>query len=325
MTPATARGFLPPLGMATGIESFARRQNAVITARQARAAGLTKSAVRARLARGRWQVLRPGVYLTHSGPIGPTETARAVVLAAGEGAVLSHESALWVRRVGPAPAVWTVLVPHGRRRTVEGAQLIRTRRVIQRRSVNSFPTSSLQSAVIDVADREGSSVDEITALIATLCQKGLTTPERIVAELASRRAHRLRRPLQLVLGDVAGGVESLAEHRFLTDVIRAHGLPDFASQVRSDQGRADFHNHAFGVRAEVDGLAFHAGRFRADRQRDRRASAQGITTIRVTWWDVDRDPCDVAHDLAQILRRRGWRGSPVACSPACQLGSRRPA
>lgn len=298
---------------------IARRQNGVVTAQQARDCGLTRSAVRARLARGEWQVLRPGVYLTHSGPVGASEIARAVVLAAGEGAVLSHEAAFWVWRVGPAPDLWSVLVPHGRRRTVEGGELIRSRRAIGRRLVNGYPTTSLQRAIVDVADRPGASVDDITALIATVCQKGSSTPERILTELAARRAHRMRRPLRLILGDVSEGVESLAEHRFLTRVIRAHGLPGFAAQVATDAGRADFNCSEFGVRAEVDGLAFHAGSFRSDRRRDRKASAQGVTTIRATWWDVDQEPCDVARDLAQTLRWRGWSGAPLACSPTCPL------
>ena len=253
--------------------------------------------------------MQHGVYLTHSGPIGESETARAALLAAGKGAVLSHESVLWVWDLGPAPKAWTILAPHARRRVIEGAELIRTRRPFSTRSVNGFDTTLLPRAIMDLADRPGAKVDDVMALIAKVCQKGLTIPKRLSTELSGRRAHRMRRPLELILGDVAEGVESLAEQRFLTRVVKAHDLPPFAMQVATDQGRADFLTEEFAVRAEVDGVAFHAGGFRSDRRRDRKASAQGVITIRATWWDVEDEPCDVAQDLADTLRARGWTGA----------------
>lgn len=297
----------------------ARRQSGVVTLQQALRAGLTPGAVRARLQSGKWQRLHRGVYLTHSGPVGDDAVAWAVLSAAGEDSLLSHGSALWVWRVGPLPAQWTVLVPHDRRRSVEGADLVRTRDLPRVRSVNGYRTTSLQRAIVDVADVPGAAVDDVIALTAKVCQKGLTTPERILKELASRRSHRLRRPLRLILGDVKDGIESLAEHRFLHGVVRAHELPPFEMQVITGQTRADFTNKAFAVSAEIDGLAIHAGGFRADRRRDRKASARGVLTVRATWWDVDGEPCELAQDLADTLRGRGWTGTPVPCSPTCTV------
>lgn len=194
-----------------------------------------------------------------------------------------------------------------------------TRSLPRARSVNGFPTTSLPRTIIDIADRPWAAVDDIIALTARVCQRGLTTPARIGRELASRRAHRLRRPLQLILGDVDEGIESLAEHRFLQGVVRAHGLPPFAMQAVRGRSRADFHNKEFSLSVEIDGLAFHAGGFRSDRRRDRKASARGVLTVRATWWDVEDEPCDLAGDLADALRQRGWRGRPVPCSVRCAL------
>lgn len=295
----------------------ARRQSGVATMHQALKGGLTPGAVRARLRSGRWQRLHRGVYLTHGGSVGDDAAAWAVLLAAGEDALLSHDSALWVWGVGPLPAQWSLLVPHSRRRRVDGAVLVRTRDLPRARSVNGYLTTSLQRAIVDVADVPGAAVDDVIALTAKVCQKRLITPERIIEELASRRGHRLRRPLRLILGDVTDGIESLAEHRFLNAVVRAHELPPFAMQVSTGQNRADFANKQFAVSAEIDGLAFHAGAFRADRRRDRKASARGVLTVRATWWDVEDEPCDLAQDLAETLRERGWTGTPVPRSSAC--------
>ncbi|USQ75111.1 type IV toxin-antitoxin system AbiEi family antitoxin domain-containing protein [Ornithinimicrobium cryptoxanthini] len=295
----------------------ARWQGGVVTLQQALRAGLTPGAVRARLQAGKWQRLHRGVYLTHSGPVGDDAVAWAVLLAAGEDALLSHGSALWVWGVGPPPTQWTVLVPHDRRRRVDGAVLVRTRDLPRARSVNGYRTTSLHRAVVDVADVPGAAVDDVIALAAKVCQKGFTTPERIIEELASRRGHRMRRPLRLILGDLTDGLESLAEHRFLHGVVRAHELPPFAMQVIMGQTRADFANKQFAVSAEIDGLAFHAGAFRSDRRRDRKSSARGVLTVRATWWDVEDDPCDLAQDLADTLRGRGWTGTPIPCSRTC--------
>lgn len=301
------------------LERVARRQYGVVTAEQAMASGLSRDAIRWRLARGRWQILQRGVYLTHNGPFGHRETAQAVLLRAGSPAALSHESALWVWRLAPAPERWTVLVPNARRRQVSGADLVRSRRFTQR-TVDGLAVTSVQRAIVDVADRPCARMDDVIALVASACQRNVTTAHRLLTELADRRAHRRRRQLRLVLGDVSEGIESLAEHRFLHCVVRAHGLPSFTLQRIADGGRVDFDNAEFKVCSEVDGLAFHSGaRFRADRLRDRRASARGVLTVRSTWWDVEEEPCDLARDLAHTLRRRGWAGRPIPCSPTCPV------
>ncbi|USQ78507.1 type IV toxin-antitoxin system AbiEi family antitoxin domain-containing protein [Ornithinimicrobium faecis] len=297
----------------------ASRQHGVISVQQALEAGLTPGTVRARSKGGQWQRLHRGVYLTHSGPVSDEAVAHGVLLAAGPDAVLGHDSVLWAWGLQSVPSRWTVFVPHDRRRRVDGAVLVRLRDMPRARHVNGYHVTSVQRAIVDLADLPGAVVDDIIAVTAKACQKGFTAPERISMELASRRAHRMRRPLRLILGDVEEGVESLAEHRFLHRVVREHGLPGFVMQVVSGRSRADFLNEEFAVSAEVDGLAFHAGRFRSDRRRDRKASARGVLTLRATWWDVDDEPCDVAQDLAQTLAQRGWTGQPSPCSPTCSV------
>ena len=57
------------------------------------AAGLTRHAVYARLASGRWQRLHAGVYAAYSGPLARESQLWAAVLGARPGAVLCHQTA----------------------------------------------------------------------------------------------------------------------------------------------------------------------------------------------------------------------------------------
>jgi hypothetical protein len=70
-----------------------RRQAGVITRAQAMAAGLTRHAVYARLASGRWQRHHAGVYAAYSGPLARESQLWAAVLGARPGAVLCHQTA----------------------------------------------------------------------------------------------------------------------------------------------------------------------------------------------------------------------------------------
>ena len=68
-------------------------QAGIVSRQQALAARMTHEQVRFRVRSGRWRQLYRGVYATFTGKL--TDRARlwAVVLAVGEGAVLSHETA----------------------------------------------------------------------------------------------------------------------------------------------------------------------------------------------------------------------------------------
>ena len=75
------------------LEQLVEVQSGAVTRGQALAAGLTDIMISENLDRQRWQRLHHGTYATFSGPV-PRDTALwAAVLRAGDGAVLSHETA----------------------------------------------------------------------------------------------------------------------------------------------------------------------------------------------------------------------------------------
>ncbi|USQ81858.1 AbiEi antitoxin N-terminal domain-containing protein [Ornithinimicrobium faecis] len=293
----------------------------IMTTALARRRGLTLKAIAHRVRTGRWQRVYRGVYLTNSGSLSWETRAAAALASIGLPAVLGGFSALAVYGLEKKGGRLHILVPNRRSASCSGARVVRVRAMPNKTYiVKGLRVVSVAHAVIDVADRPGIPMDDVIALCAKVCQQEFTTAEDLIAELSSRRAHLRRADLRLVLGDIGDGIESLAEHRFLQRVVRAHGLPEFSLQVQKEHGRVDFVNDDFRLVVEVDGMLWHAGdRFRSDRRRDRKTSAEGGLSVRVTWWDVSDDPCDTAADLAKTLRHRGWTGTPRPCSKDCPL------
>ncbi|WP_109473814.1 type IV toxin-antitoxin system AbiEi family antitoxin domain-containing protein [Ornithinimicrobium cavernae] len=297
-------------------------RHGVITTALAHEDGLSTKAVAHRVNSGRWQRLHPGVFLTNTGAITWEIRAAAALAKAGQPSVLAHFSALAVIGLAKKTRGLTIMVPNRSQVTVRGARIIRTRS-LEGAFMDGLPVTPVSRSLIDVADLPRITMDEVISLCARACQQGSTTADKLLAELARRRQHARRADLRLALGDVADGIESLAEHRFLRRVARAHGLPTFTLQVRKALGRVDFDNEEFRVTIEVDGQLWHAGeRFHTDRRRDRKTSAHGGVTVRATWWDVSQDPCDLAADLARIFTHRGWQGSPQPCGPRCHVARR---
>src|SRR5262245_33851521 len=68
------------------------KQFGVVARAQALAAGITDEVIEGRRAGG-WQRIVPGVYATFSGRLSREARLAAMVLHAGDGAVLSHETA----------------------------------------------------------------------------------------------------------------------------------------------------------------------------------------------------------------------------------------
>src|SRR3984893_12271523 len=98
------------------ISVLAQRQAGAISRQQVLDAGLTPQLIIRRLQRGRWQQLFRGVYAVFTG-LPPRETwLWAAILSAGEGAVLSHQTAAELHGLldPPADAIY-VTVPSTRR------------------------------------------------------------------------------------------------------------------------------------------------------------------------------------------------------------------
>ena len=161
-------------------------------------------------------------------------------------------------------------------------------------------------------------------LVIRVCQAGLTTAARLRAELATRPRQRWRSLLLDLLADVADGVQSPLERRYLQRVERAHGLP--RGERNHQEGGPGTHLYRdvryrqYCLLIELDGLEAHPGRHaHRDRRRDNRSARDEHTTLRYGWHEVTGEPCDVAVEVAEVLAARGWTDPPRRCGPGCTI------
>lgn len=305
------------------LDALIRAQHGVCSTVQALAGGLTEDAVRWRVATGRWQRLGRGIYRAQTGDLDWWGRAHAALLRGGDGAALALTAAEFVHGVSTdPPPVLSVWVPAGREVSRLPGTRVRSRsgyRVVVRRGL---AVTSPARTVLDLAEAPGVGWREAVATAARWVQRRRVTADELADALAATPRHRHRRSLELALGVVAEGAESLLEVGFVRHVVRAHGLPEPTLQLPADgpgeRLRRDAEFERWAVVVELDGRLGHEGEALArDRRRDRRAAARGRVTLRAGWVEVDAEPCALAVDVHETLRARGWPGSARPCGPHC--------
>jgi hypothetical protein len=288
-------------------------------------AGVTSRAIEHRLKSGLLIALYTGVYALGHDALTVDGRRRAVVLACGEGAVLSHRSAAgaWGMRPDSSPT-WNVTVRTASRRRAGGA-------------VRVFRHPTLRD-------------EEITTLEGI----PITTPARTLLDLASVvPVHQLRRAIEraeeLERFDLRALHHTLEAHRgrpgtrvlaALLKDMQAHGLTRTRSdlealflQICLDHRlpRPTINRHRDGreldatwpgrdLIVEIDSWRHHRSRtaFGRDRAKDRRALLDGRRTARYTGDELESRPAAVAAELRALL------GLHRACSSLLpqQLGKK---
>ena len=315
----------------------ADRQRGVITRTQAISAGLSRDAVAARLASGKWRRLHGGVYATFSGPPDRQAALWAAVLRAGPGAALSHWTAAELDGLADRPkvddfgeasdSVIHVTVPACRRvEPVTGVVVHRRRdaaRVVH--PVRLPPRIRLEETVLDLVGVSGD-VWEAVGWITRALGRRLTTADLLRQALANRSRLRWRADIVCVLSPGWAGIQSLLEFRYLRDVERPHGIPVGRRQVRARRGSAiEYRDVLYDeqkIAVELDGRSAHPNDTRwQDVRRDNAAAASGIVTLRYGYREITARPCAIAAEIGEVLRIRGWSGSLRPCSRDCPAGS----
>jgi hypothetical protein len=301
------------------------RQARVIARWQAQAAGLNSWQIDNLLRNRRWQCLHYGVYAAFTGEPPQSALLWAGALRAGPSAVLSHQTAAELDGLlgGPSTLIH-VTVPHSQRsKPAPGIRIHRSSRSIGMKQYRGLPPQTMtEETLLDLAEA-AATFDDVISLIARACQRRLTTPFLLGETLGMRAKVRWRGEISRALGDVAGGVQSALEYRYVRGVERAHGLPrpDRQAQAACHGGQIfrDIHYRQYRVAVELDGTASHPDAQRwQDKHRDNAAAADGIVTLRYSWADVTERPCETAREIATVLARAGWRGTLRRCGPACR-------
>ena len=307
-------------------------QCGIVDRAQAKRAGFSDRQIWHRLRSGRWQRVHEGVYATFTGPLDRDARMWAALRRAGDGAMLSHETAAEVHGMidKPASGAIHITVPAGRRPIRRGS----VRGVVIHRSGQSrpqlpitwkLPRTRIEDTVLDLIDA-APTFQHAYGWIARAVTRDLATVGMLRAALATRRRARYRAELAVAFGASDGGVRSGLELRYSRDVERAHGLPSAQRQARRElAGRTHYRDNWYAkyrVCVEVDGPTYHRDeQVWKDKRRDNLNLAEdGAETFRFGPVEVTELACESAAMVAAALARNGWKGVPRPCRrPGCLL------
>lgn len=294
------------------IAQIAAHQHGVVSREQLLEAGIGRSAIDHRIGNGRLHRVHRGVYLVGHPRPAPHALDLAAVLACGDGAVRSHESAGAAWSLVPAPdgVVDIAVVGHARRRR-PGIRLHRTVALARRdvRILAGVPTTAPARTLLDMAEtvsprRFERAFDE--AIVRRLVREAEL--EALLDRSRGRRgAALLRHTIDRRHGPTL--TRSEAEERFL-ELVRRAGLPAPRVNARVGVHEVDFLWTTERLIVETDGYAFHSSRtaFERDRLRDAELQAASFRVVRVTWRQLIEEPEAVLVRLAQALVTRPTRG-----------------
>jgi Transcriptional regulator, AbiEi antitoxin/Protein of unknown function (DUF559) len=260
----------------------AGRQHGVVTVEQLREAGIDKYGVRDRVRAGRLHRLHRGVYAVGHRSLSWRGRWLAAVLAAGEGAVLSHASAV---------ALWEFLRP------IQGPAHVTVDAAVRRKSRPGIVVHRSRTLTTrDVTRRHGIAV---------------TTPSRTISDVrGSLEPYLFRRALRQA--ELAGHrvphlsavkrTRSDLEMFFLTFCER-YGLPRPLVNHRVHGHRIDFFFAEQRVAVETDYWDYHRGSvaFEDDHARDLEMRGHGFTMRRYTGDQLEAASDAVAADLREAL------------------------
>ena len=274
------------------------RQHGVVALFQLLDLGVSYETVRSWEAAGRLHRVHRGVYAVGHGALTQKGRWMAAVLAAGEGAVLSH---------GSAAALWELATDRGVPHTTTPAAC-RTRRGLRVHHSalpadevtvrHAIPVTTAARTLLDVAAT--SSRRELERALRQAEFHRLADREEIDGILGRHPGRRGIAGLRSALGAVRPGeiTRSDFEIAFLAFAER-HRLPRPAMNFHAPWGEVDAAWPDRRLAVELDGRAAHdtAGAFVRDRERDRAALVAGWRVVRAT--SLTRA---LARDMRRLLR-----------------------
>jgi very-short-patch-repair endonuclease len=294
---------------AKAVWALAVRQHGAISHDQLEALEYNADAIQHRIERGR---LHPtgfrGVYAVGRPELTQEGEWMAAVLACGEGAVLSHESAaqLWEIRKPPRKGPIHVSIPLCRRSSHDGI-------VVHRRSAltatdltthQNIPTTTPTATLIDLAAT--TTERRLEAAINEACNRDLTDPDPLVDAVEQTAPRPGRKAIRKLLATHAFALTDSELERMFLRITRKARLPDPLTQHRIETHRVDFYWPHLQLIVEADSLRFHRtpAQQLADRRRDQEHTVAGLTTLRFTHWQIARERRDVENILVAVSNRQ---------------------
>jgi hypothetical protein len=279
------------------ISRLADRQFGHATRRQLRELGVPARTIGSWVEIQRLIPVHAGVYAVGHQQHTPIALAMAAVLACGDQAFLSHDSAaaLWGVRTWPHRP--EVSAPTEKRRPGIRTHRTTTLTTKEIRRHRNIRVTSPSRTILDIEHRLTDK--QLTRAINDLrLNKHLkaTELERLLSN--STRIRNLIDPAQ-------NPTRSGGEDRFIA-FCKEYGLPTPTTNTTRWGFEIDALFEAEKVIVEIDGWDFHKDRqsFESDRERDTVAADHGFLTVRLTGRRLDRRPAEEAARLLRILELR---------------------
>lgn len=283
-----------------------REQHGVIARFQLLALGWTRHEIDRRIASGRLHRLFRGVYAVGRPDVDRRGWWMAAVLAAGEGALLSHghAAALYGIRTEPAGSIH-VAVPLPSRRSRDGV-VIHPRKLLQDEVTERerIPVVAPEVAIVDLAASLRHGPLE-TAVNEADIRRLITVPElrasldgmpprpgkRNLRETLDRRTFRFTR--------------SELERAFIPLALKAGGPPRPETCVMVNGWEVDFYWPDLDFVVEADGLSYHRTpqQQARDAVRDHAHALAETERLRLTHSQIHYEPGYVVALLAKVARR----------------------
>lgn len=291
------------------IHRAAAGQHGLVTRRQLLRLGVGADAIDHRCATGRLTRVERGVYALGHAQLRREGSMLAVVLAAGEHAVVSHRSAAAVWGMRPWTTTFVEVTMPGR-----GGVKRRRGRIAhhsydlpdgERRTESGIPTTSPARTLLDLAAVVPP--HHLRRAVERAEQAEIFDLDEVIAVMEAHRGRPGSRALTTLLGDMrAHGVGTTRSdlEALVLQTCLDHALP--RPQVNRYDGRreVDFRWPAHRLIVEVDSWTFHGRTRRAfdeDRARDRQLLREGWRVARFTDRQIRATPWDIARELAGLL------------------------
>jgi very-short-patch-repair endonuclease len=263
--------------------------------------GLGPKAIAYRIRIGRLIPVYPGVYAVGHRRPHPMDRAMAAVLACGPGAILSHGSAasLWgFFKRWDEP--FEVTVARDRRPKDIRVHRCKLTPPDKRRQLG-IPVTSPARTVLDCAPR----VRNLTRFVNDTLLSPWLTEGQLAEALGRHPNHPAARRIRQAAFGGPGITHSDLEDKFVA-LLKRFGIKMPELQFPMDGRVLDAFYPEEGVIVELDGWQFHKDRatFERDREKDARAAADGLLTVRITDERLEHAAEREASRLQTILEAR---------------------
>jgi very-short-patch-repair endonuclease len=290
------------------VAALAGRQRTIVSHEQLLGLGCPPRVIAHWVNRGRMQVRFQGVYSIVAGDLPPLAREQAALLACGDRAFLSYQSAAFIWGMLKAPRLDVDVSVVGRyRRCSKGIRVHRIQAIDPRevRLHEGLWVSAPARAVLELA-ATGTSGELARAIDEGLAHR-LFTPPELRDVLARNRPCRGAARLAAILGDeTATAVSRSRTEKRLLRLLREAGLPLPDTNVGFGRFEIDFLWRRERLAVEVDGYPFHRGPAAHNRDIEKGLAIRdaGIELLRFTSDHVHQKSAMVIAGIARELARR---------------------